>query len=75
MTQSMGQDDLRRIRHNEYVEVIRKGSGGKVEFFECPHCAATFNSIDETAQLAVTQCVAHARTCSKADRPAVKAGA
>jgi hypothetical protein len=66
MTQSMGSDDLRRVRHNEYVEVIRKGTGGKVEFFECPHCAATFGSFDETAQLAATLCVAHARTCSKA---------
>jgi hypothetical protein len=28
MTQSVGQDDLRRIRHNEYVEVIRKDTGG-----------------------------------------------
>jgi hypothetical protein len=71
MTQSVGQDDLRRIRHNEYVEVIRKDTGGKVEFFECPHCAATFGSFDEAAHLAVTLCAAHARTCSKAPARAV----
>jgi hypothetical protein len=71
MAQSTGSDDLRRIRHTEYVEVI---SGGKVEFFECPHCAATFAAFDETAQLALTQCVAHARNCSKAPRPAVAPG-
>ena len=73
MTQSMGPDDLRRIRHNEYVEVIRKDTGGKVEFFECPHCAATFESFDEMGQLALTQCVAHARACRASELPAVSA--
>jgi hypothetical protein len=63
MTQATGPDGLRRIRYTEYVEVISKETGGRV--FECPHCAATFESFDETAQLALTQCVAHARTCSK----------
>jgi hypothetical protein len=63
MTQATGPDGLRRIRYTEYVEVISKETGGRV--FECPHCAATFDSFDEAAQLALTQCVAHARTCSK----------
>jgi hypothetical protein len=61
MAQSTGPEDLPRIRHTEYVEVI---SGGKVDFFECPHCAATFEAFGEV-QLALIQCVAHARTCSK----------
>jgi hypothetical protein len=64
MTQYMGPDNLRRIWHTEYVEVISQDTGVKVEFFECSHCAATFESFDE-AQLALIQCVAHARTCSK----------
>jgi len=64
MAQLMGPDDIRRIRYTEYVEVIRKDTGGKVEFFECPHCAATFEAFDE-AMLALLQCIAHARTCSK----------
>jgi hypothetical protein len=63
MTQATRADDLRRIRYTEYVEVSSKETGGRV--FECPHCAASFDSFDETAQLALTQCVAHARTCNK----------
>jgi hypothetical protein len=63
MTQATGPDGLRRIRYTEYVEVISTETGGTM--FECPHCAATFDSFDEAAQLALTQCVAHARTCSK----------
>jgi hypothetical protein len=68
MPQFTGREKLRRIRHAEYVEVISKDTGDKV--FECPHCAADFNAFDDTAQLTLNQCVAHARTCSKADRPA-----
>jgi hypothetical protein len=63
MTQVKGPDGFRRIRYTEYVEVISKEAGGRV--FECPHCAATFDSFDEAAQLALTQCIAHARACSK----------
>jgi hypothetical protein len=74
MAQSTGPDAFRRIRHSEYVEVIGKDTGGKVvELFECPHCAATFEAFDE-AMLALIQCIAHARTCSKrpTDPPPVK---
>jgi hypothetical protein len=66
MTQTFGSDNIERIRHPEYVEAVSKDTGGRVEWFECPHCSMIFDAFGAAAQMALDQCVAHARTCNRA---------
>jgi hypothetical protein len=64
VTKQYGPEDIERVRHADYVEAISKHSGGKVEWFECPHCAIIFDAFGN-AQLALDTCVAQAKTCER----------
>ena len=38
-------DDLVETAHQDYIEVTSKQTGGKVRYFLCPHCRASFDAI------------------------------
>jgi len=66
MTEYHGPEDLVETAYPDYIEVASKSTGGKVEFFRCPHCRAIFDGFPDV-QLGLDSCVAHAREC--ASRP------
>jgi hypothetical protein len=59
-------DDLVETAHQDYIEVASKQTGGKVQYFLCPHCRASFDAL-RNALTALDECVAHVRTCGAAD--------
>jgi len=59
-------DDLVETVHQDYIEVTSKQTGGKVRYFLCPHCRASFDAIGN-ALTALDECVAHVRTCGASD--------
>ena len=58
-------DDLVETARQDYIEVTSKQTGGKVRYFLCPHCRASFDAIN--ALRALDECVAHVRTCGASD--------
>lgn len=62
-----GSQNLVETAYPDYVEVTSKHSGGKIEYFLCPHCRAMYDAFGN-AQLALDSCVAHAKTCAPVAR-------
>jgi hypothetical protein len=38
-------DDFVETAHQDYIEVASKQTGGKIRYFLCPHCRASFDAI------------------------------